>query len=61
MADQTRRDDDRFLTTPTERFDRGSYAIVSDNIDLFEAETVSDWILSDDILGDVRLRAASVN
>lgn len=58
-ADQTRRDDDGFLTTPTERFERDSYAIVSDNIDLFEAETGSDWILSDDILGDVRLRGAN--
>jgi Domain of unknown function (DUF4389) len=60
-ADQTRRDDDGFLTTPTESFERDSYAIVSDNIDLFEAETGSDWILSDDILGDFRLHAASVN
>ena len=60
-ADQTQRDDEGFLTTPTERFERDSYAIVSDNIDLFEAETGSDWILSDDILGDVRLGGAKVD
>jgi hypothetical protein len=59
-ADQTQRDDEGFLTTPTERFERDSYAIVSDNIDLFEAETGSDWILSDDVLGDVRLRSENV-
>jgi Domain of unknown function (DUF4389) len=59
-ADRTERDDDGFLTTPTERFERDSYAIVSDNIDFFEAETGSDWILSENVLGDVRVRAANV-
>jgi hypothetical protein len=59
-ADRTHRDDDGFLTTPTERFERDSYAIVSDNIDLFEAETGSDWILSEGVLGDVRLRSENV-
>jgi len=59
-ADRSERDDDGFLTTPTERFERDSYAIVSDNIDFFEAETGSDWILSENVLGDVRLRAANV-
>ena len=60
-ADRTHRDDDGFLTTPTERFERDSYAIVSDNIDFFEAETGSDWIISEGILGDVRLRGANVD
>src|SRR5688500_10390400 len=59
-ADLAHRDDDGFLTTPTERFERDSYAIVSDNIDFFEAETGSDWIISEGVLGDVRLRAADV-
>jgi Domain of unknown function (DUF4389) len=59
-ADRTQRGDDGFLTTPTERFERDSYAIVSDNIDLFEAETGSDWILSDGVLGNVRLRSENV-
>jgi hypothetical protein len=58
-ADRSERDDDGFLTTPTERFERDSFAIVSDNIDFFEAETGSDWILSENVLGDVRLRAAN--
>ena len=60
-ADRTERDDDGFLTTPTERFERDSYAIVSENIDFFEAETGSDWVISEGILGDVRLRGASVD
>lgn len=59
-ADRSERDDDGFLTTPTEPFERDSYAIVSDDIDFFEAETGSDWILSENVLGDVRLRAANV-
>ncbi len=58
-ADQTQRDDDGYLSTPTERFDVSSYAIVSEPIDLVEADTEGvDWLLSDDVLGDVRLRAA---
>src|SRR5919106_1041813 len=57
-AERTHRDDDGFLTTPTELFERDSYAIVSDNVDFLEAETGSDWIL--DVLGDVRVRAAKV-
>src|SRR5688500_19503874 len=60
-ADRTERDDDGFLTTPTERFERDSYAIVSENIDFLEAETGSDWVISEGILGDVRLRGASVD
>ena len=58
-ADQTQRDDDGYLSTPTERFDVSSYAIVSEPIDLVEADTEGvDWLLSDDVLGDVRLQAA---
>jgi hypothetical protein len=59
-ADRTQRGDDGFLTTPTERFEQDSNAIVSGNIDLFEAETGSDWILSDGVLGDVRLHSENV-
>ena len=55
-ADQTQRDDDGFLSTPTERFATDSYAITSESIDLFEADTGGDWILSEGVLGDVRLR-----
>jgi hypothetical protein len=57
-ADQTQRDDDGYLSTPTERFEASSYAIVSEPIDLVEADTEgADWLLSDDVLGDVRLQA----
>ena len=58
-ADQTQRDDDGFLSTPTERFEASSYAIVSEPIDLVEADTEGvDWLLSEDVLGDVRVQAA---
>ena len=59
-ADQTQRDDDGYLSTPTERFEASSYAIVSEPIDLVEADTEgADWLLSDEVLGDVRLQAAN--
>jgi len=57
-ADQTKRDDDGFLSTPTERFSSSSYAIVSEPIDLVETEAEADWLLSEDVLGDVRVRAS---
>jgi hypothetical protein len=58
-ADQTQRDDDGYLSTPTERFEASSYAIVSEPIDLVEADTEgADWLLSDSVLGDVRVQAA---
>ena len=38
-ADQTQRDDNGYLSTPTERFEASSYAIVSQPIDLVEADT----------------------
>ena len=45
-VDQTQRDDDGFLSTPTERFEASSYAIVSEPIDLVEADTEgADWLL----------------
>jgi hypothetical protein len=55
-ADQTQRDDDGFLSTPTELFSSSSYAIVSEPIDLVEADA-GDW-LWEDVLGDVRVRAS---
>ena len=54
-ADLTQRDDDGFLTTPTERFTSDSFAITSDSIDLFEADTHGDWVLSEGVLGEVRI------
>ena len=57
-ADQTQRDDDGYLNTPTEPFASSSYALVSQPIDLVEADTSgADWLLSENVLGDLRLRA----
>jgi hypothetical protein len=54
-ADQTQRDDG-YLTSPRERFESSSYAIVSEPIDLVSSDPdVADWFLSDDVLGEVRL------
>ena len=54
-VDQTKRDDDGYLATPTERFTTESYAITSESIDLAGAEIdEAEWLLSDDVLGDVR-------
>ena len=44
-ADLTQRDDDGYLTTPTERLETESYAITSESIDLFETDTSGDWVL----------------
>jgi hypothetical protein len=52
-ADRTQRDDDGFLSTPSERFESDSFAITSDSIDLLEAE--SDWLFAEDVLGEVRI------
>ncbi|MDQ3865878.1 MAG: DUF4389 domain-containing protein [Actinomycetota bacterium] len=58
-ADQTKRDDEGFLATPTERFTSSSYAIVSEPIDLVEADAdAAEWLLSEDVAGDVRIRAS---
>ena len=54
-ADRTQRDDDGFLTTPTEHFESESFAITSDSIDLFEADSSGDWVLSEGVLGSVRI------
>jgi Domain of unknown function (DUF4389) len=52
-VDRTQRDDDGFLTTPTERFESDSFAITSDSIHLLAGE--SDWLFSEGILGEVRI------
>jgi hypothetical protein len=54
-ADRTQRDDDGFLTTPSGLFESDSYAITSESIDLFEADTGGDWVLTEGLLGDVRI------
>ncbi len=58
-VDRTQRDDDGFLTTPTERFDSSTFAITSESIDLFEADSSGDWVLSEGVLGDVRITGES--
>jgi Domain of unknown function (DUF4389) len=58
-ADLTQRDDDGFLTTPTERLETEGYAITSESIDLFKTDTSGDWVLSDNVLGRVRVTGES--
>jgi len=53
--DQTQRDAEDFLTTDPERFSSDGYAILSDSIDI--DEDVPDWLLSEDVVGSVRVRA----
>jgi Domain of unknown function (DUF4389) len=55
-ADRTQREDG-YLTTPTERLEVESYAITSESIDLFETDTSGDWVLTEGVLGDVRITA----
>ena len=57
-ADQTQRDDDGYLSTPTERLRASSYAIVSEPLDLVEEDTSGADFLLDDVIGDVRVRAS---
>jgi hypothetical protein len=58
-ADLTQRDDDGYLTTPTERLETESYAITSESIDLFETDTSGDWVLTEGVLGSVRITGES--
>ena len=61
-ADRTQRDDDGYLTSPRERFESNAHAIASEPIDLVSSDPdVADWLLSDDVLGDVRLRVSGEN
>ena len=57
-ADQTQREADGYLTTPTGRLDSNAYAIASESIDV--NTDGPDWILSEDVLGRVRIRAEGV-
>src|SRR6188474_1547321 len=54
-VDQSQRDTDDFVSTDPERFASDGYAIVSDSIDI--DEDVPDWLLSEDVVGSVRVRA----
>ena len=55
-VDQTQRDDDGFLMSPTEDFSSATYAIVSESADL-DTEG-AEWAL-DTFLGTVRIRSES--
>jgi hypothetical protein len=55
-VDQTQRDDDGFLMSPTEEFTSDTYAIVSERADL-DTEG-AEWAL-DTFLGTVRIRSES--
>jgi hypothetical protein len=54
-VDQTQRDDDGFLMSPSEEFTTSSYAIVSESADL---DSGGEWAL-DAFLGTVRVRSES--
>jgi hypothetical protein len=59
VVDRTQRDDDGFLTTPTEQFETSTFAITSESVDLLEADSSEDWVLSEGVLGDVRITGES--
>jgi len=56
VVDQTQRDDDGFLMSPSERFSSSTYAVVSEsaNVEVGDAERALDWFL-----GTVRIRSES--
>jgi hypothetical protein len=56
VVDQTQRDDDGFLMTPTEDFSTATYAITSENADVDFGGP--DWATTD-FLGTVRIRSES--
>jgi hypothetical protein len=58
-VDQSQRDADEFLTTDPEPFSSDGYAILSESIDI--DEDVPDWLLSEDVVGSVRVRAEAAD
>ena len=56
VVDQTQRDDDGFLMSPSENFSTATYAIVSDSVDVDFGGSES---AAEAILGDVRIRSES--
>ena len=57
-ADQTQRDGDGYLMTPTELVGTDTYALVSERVTIEDLDG-PDWAYADDLLGTVRLRAES--
>jgi hypothetical protein len=56
VVDQTQRDEDGFLMTPSETFSTETYAIVSESVDI--DIDGPDWV-AEDFLGTVRIRSES--
>ena len=56
VVDQTQRDSDGFLMTPSERFDTSSYALVSDTVNV--TVDVPQWVI-DHLIGTLRIRSTS--
>lgn len=54
VIDQTQRDSDGFLMSPSERLSTGTYALVSETLDVDVA--APDWVV-DELLGTLRIRA----
>lgn len=58
-AQTTQRDDDGFFTTPVERFQTETPALLSDEIDLGADAEAPDWVVAD-ALDQIRVRATSM-
>ncbi len=56
-ADQTQRDDDGYLTTPSETFSTSRYALASEGLDV-NAEG-PDWLTDPDRFGRIKIEATS--
>ena len=57
--DQAKRDSSGYINTPTEHFVTRSYALASDPFDV-DVEN-ADWIADEDVVGKLRLEAASAD
>jgi hypothetical protein len=57
VLDKTQRDDAGYLMSPTERFTTGTYAFVSETVDV--RLDGPDWAYVDDLVGTVQLRSES--
>jgi hypothetical protein len=55
-VDQTQRDRDGFVMSPTERFATDTPALVSEPLDI-RIDEAPDWVASRDLLGTVRIRS----
>jgi len=56
IIDQTQRNADGFLMSPTEEFDTGTYALVSETLDV--GAEVPQWVI-DELVGTVRIESES--